>query len=219
MTSKPQAYLYSSVPSAEPTPQPQPNYVVLPLYPHPRRRNIHRIIRHLRRNLLLALSLVLLSLSIFLLWPSDPELQLVRVRLNHVQVRTYPSISLSLSLSLTLRVRNRDLFSLNYDSLNVSIVYRGRELGFVESEGGSVRARGASYVDATLLLDGSEVLHDFFYLIEDIAAGSVPFDTLSRVKGDLVLFFFKIPIQAKVSCEVHINPMNQTIIQQNCYPE
>ena len=197
MTSKPQAHIYSSVPSDDPIPQ--ANYVVLAVCPHPRHRNIHRILRHLRRDLLFAFSLLLLCLSIFLLWPSDPDLQLVRVRLNHVQVRTLPSISLDLSLSLTIKVRNRDLFSLDYDSLNVSVGYRGRELGFVESEGGTVKGRGASYVGATLVVDGLEVLHDFFYLIEDVAAGSVPFDTVSSVRGDLGLFFFKIPIQVSLS--------------------
>lgn len=82
-----------------------------------------------------------------------------------------------------------------------------------------MRMRGASYVDANLVIDGFEVLHDFFYLVEDIAAGSVQFDTVSMVKGEIGLFFFKIPIQAKVSCEVYINPIKQTIIHQNCYPE
>lgn len=116
-------------------------------------------------------------------------------------------------------MRNPDLFSLNYDALDVSIAYRGKELGFVNSTGGKVKARGSSYVNATLVVDGFEVLHDLFYLIEDVAAGKVPFDTVSTTKGELGLFFLKIPIQAKVSCEVDVNPKDQTIVHQNCYPD
>lgn len=82
-----------------------------------------------------------------------------------------------------------------------------------------MKARGSSYVNATLMLDGFRVLHDLIYLIEDVAAGSVPFDTVSKVEGQLGLLFFSIPIQAIVSCEIYVNPKNQTIIRQNCYPE
>ncbi|XP_021723671.1 uncharacterized protein LOC110691043 isoform X2 [Chenopodium quinoa] len=216
MTSKPEPILYSSLPS-NPNSQPTTvqNYVVLPIY-YPTR---HRFLRHLRRNFLSISLLLLLILAVFLLFPSDPELRLVRLKLNHIRVNSDHHLSLDLSLSLTLKVRNPDFFSVNYDALNVSISYRGRELGFVNSHGGRIKARGSSYVDATLLVDGFEVFHDLFYLIEDVAAGKVPFDTVSSIKGRFGLFFIKIPIQTKVSCEVDVNPKDQTIVHQNCYPE
>lgn len=58
-----------------------------------------------------------------------------------------------------------------------------------------MRARGSSYINATLDLDGIEVLHDVFYLLEDLARGSIPFDTVSEVRGKLGLFFFEIPLK------------------------
>lgn len=58
-----------------------------------------------------------------------------------------------------------------------------------------MKARGSSYVNATVVVDGFEVLHDFFYLVEDVAAGKVPFDTVSLIRGEIGLFFVKIPIQ------------------------
>lgn len=83
-----------------------------------------------------------------------------------------------------------------------------------------MKARGSSYVDAVLTVDGFEVLHDIFYFIEDVAKGSLPFDTVSTIEGRLGVFsFLKIPIKAKVSCEVYVNPSNQTVKRQNCYPE
>ncbi|MBA0838824.1 hypothetical protein Goarm_004614, partial [Gossypium armourianum] len=100
-------------------------------------------------------------------------------------------------------VRNRDFFSLDYDKLVVSVGYRGRELGLVSSEGGRVRARGSSYVNATLDLDGFEVVHDVIYLLSDWAKGVIPFDTNTKVDGDLGLFLFKIPLKNKQKfCEV-----------------
>lgn len=67
------------------------------------------------------------------------------------------------------------------------------------SDGGRIRARGSSYVDATLDLDGFEVIHDVFYLLEDLARGVIPFDTNSMVEGNLGFFLFDIPIKVKLS--------------------
>ncbi|PPD72953.1 hypothetical protein GOBAR_DD30138 [Gossypium barbadense] len=158
---------------------------------------------------------------LFLLYTSDPTLELARLQLNHVGVNTSPKLTLDLSFSLTIRVRNRDFFSLDYDKLVVSVGYRGRELGLVSSEGGRVRARGSSYVNATLDLDldGFEVVHDVIYLLSDWAKGVIPFDTNTKVDGDLGLFLFKIPLKAKVSCEVYMDRNNQSIVRQDCYAE
>ncbi|KAL5771252.1 hypothetical protein ACOSP7_015406 [Xanthoceras sorbifolium] len=192
---------------------PPQNVIVLPLYHRPNR---HRFIR---RCLSVTAAIVLFSCLIFLVYPSDPSLQLARIRLNHIRVKSSPKLTLDLSFSLTVKVHNRDFFSLDYNSLDVSVGYRGRELGLVTSNGGRVRARGSSYVDATLELDGLEVINDVIYLIEDLTRGLIPFDTNTRVKGQLGLFFFKIPLKARVSCEVYVNTKNQTIVRQDCYPE
>lgn len=86
----------------------------------------------------------------------------------------------------------------------------------MNSDGGRVKARGSSYVNATLDLNGLEVIHDVIYLIEDFAKGVIPFDTDSQVEGRLGLFLFEIPLKAKVSCEVYVNTKNQTIVRQDC---
>ncbi|WJZ97982.1 hypothetical protein VitviT2T_016543 [Vitis vinifera] len=170
-----------------------PNYqnvvVLLPVYYPRRRRLLYRLC-----NAFLACAVFLsISAAVYLLYPSDPTVQVVGLHLNSVQVHTSPVISLDLSLDLTIRVRNRDFFSFSYTSLTASVGYRGRRLGFVNSSGGYLRAR-------------------------DLARGSIPFDTVSEVRGKLGLFFFEIPLKARVSCEVYVNTSNQTIIHQDCYP-
>lgn len=106
-----------------------------------------------------------------------------------------PVVSLDLSFSVSLRVRNKNFFSLNYNFLGVSVGYRGRRLGYVSSEGGRVSARGSSYVNATLDLNGLEVVHDVLYLLADLGKGIIPFDTETDVEGSMGLFFIKIPIK------------------------
>ncbi|XP_047324458.1 uncharacterized protein LOC124927986 isoform X2 [Impatiens glandulifera] len=218
MTTKDETVLYAPIPSPDIHSDHQ-NYVVLPVYRRRRPPLTDNCSLYLRRGIGLSASVLLCAAVVWILFPSDPYLSLVRLRLNQIKVRSSPHISLDLSLSLTLRVRNRDLFSLDYSSLDVSIGYRGRQLGIVTSDGGHVKARASSYVNATLVLDGFEVIHDAFYLIEDLARGSIPFDSISEVKGTVGLFFLKIPIKAKVSCEVCVNTSSQTIVRQDCYPE
>ncbi|TKY44650.1 Late embryogenesis abundant protein, LEA-14 [Spatholobus suberectus] len=232
MTGKDEFVSYSPLPS---NPNPSPYLNPNPYYdpsPHPYPQNVvvllpsYRPRFHRRRPRCVLYSgalflFLLLAGAAFLLYPSDPEIRVVRIGLNRIRIRTDPRPILDLSFSLTVKVRNRDFFSLSYDSLAVSVGYRGRRIGFVSaaSAGGRVRARGSSYVDATLTVDGFEVVYDAFYLLQDIAKGVIPFDTDTRVEGKLGLFFFTVPLKATVSCEVYVNINHQTIVRQDCYPK
>ncbi|CAK7334944.1 unnamed protein product [Dovyalis caffra] len=209
MPAKTSSLPYTSLPSHRDF---YPQNVIVLSYYHPRNHFINRC-------LLFTTAFFLLSATVYFLYPSDPAIQLSRIRLNHIRVKSSPELTLDVSFSLAIKVRNRDFFSLDYDSLGVSVGYRGRELGFVNSKGGKIRARRSSYVNATLDLNGLEVIHDVFYLIQDLARGVIPFDTETQVKGDLGLLFFKIPIKGRVSCQVFVNTNNQTIEHQDCYPE
>ncbi|EOA17411.1 hypothetical protein CARUB_v10005713mg [Capsella rubella] len=199
-----------------PLPSSQPSQTVILLTPYRRHRR-PSFLRNLRCSLLFTAAILLLSAAVYFLYPSDPDITVTRIDLNHISVLDSHKIALDLSFSLTIKVENRDFFSLDYDSLDVSIGYRGRELGVVKSKGGHLRARDSSYIDATLELDGLEVVHDVIYLISDLAKGVVPFDTIATVKGDLGVLLFQIPIQGKVSCEVYVNVSNQKISHQDCH--
>ncbi|KAK6912090.1 hypothetical protein RJ641_024183 [Dillenia turbinata] len=185
-----QHVLYTPLPpSPHPSPQPQ-NYVVLPIY-------VPFSLRLKWRSRLLAAAAILLLLpaAFYILWPSDPVIQIVRLKLNSFHVNTSPRLSLDLSLSLTLKVLNRDVYSMDYNSMNVSIAYRGRILGFVITNEGLVRPKSASYVDADLELDDVGVFSDMIFLVRDLAKGSIQFDTVSVVTGRLGLLFVGIPLK------------------------
>lgn len=188
----------------------QQNVVVLSLYRPPSCR--HR--RLLRLCALYSAAFFLLFAVAFLLFPSDPSLQLVRLKLNRVKVHLLPVVALDLSFSASLRVRNKNFFSLDYDYIGVSVGYRGRRLGFVSSEGGRVSARGSSYVNATLDLNGLEVVHDVFYLLADLGKGIIPFDTETEVEGSVGIFLIKFPI--KVILILILFPTINQIFTWNC---
>ncbi|CAK9174615.1 unnamed protein product [Ilex paraguariensis] len=190
------------------------NYVII----LPNHSSTHR--RRQRQRIILCTTTLLLAASvIYLLWPSDPYLSIVRLHLDRLKIRTRPLPCLDITLDLIVKVRNRDFYSIDYDSLTVAVGYRGKQLGFITSDNGHVKARGSSYINATLVLDGVGILSDVIFLLEDLAKGSVPIDTVTQVRGQLGLFFFEFPLNAKVSCEVYVNTHNQTVFRQNCYPE
>ncbi|XP_019436643.1 PREDICTED: uncharacterized protein LOC109343000 [Lupinus angustifolius] len=206
---------------------PLPSNPNSPNYPYPPSQNVVVLLpsyhRHRNRSFCLLYSLIallILAAATFFLYPSDPKIHLARIRLNRVAIRTKPKPVLDISFSVTVQARNRDFFSVSYDSLAIAVGYRNREVGSVSSSGGGeIKARGSSYIDATLSVDGFEVIHDAFYLIEDFAKGVIPFDANTRFEGKLGLFFFNVPLKATVSCGVYVNIKNQTIAHQDCYPE
>ncbi|KAK9060487.1 hypothetical protein SSX86_021191 [Deinandra increscens subsp. villosa] len=207
----PSAYPYHALPS---TPQQPQFYVVLPFYSSSGHRTRRRLCR---RYLSCFITSLLLSAALYFLWPSDPYLKVVNLRLDRLKVNSAP-ISLDIALAVRIKVRNPDVYSLSYQSLNVSVEYRGEHLGFVTSDHGSVKAFGTSYIDATLVLDGSEVISQAVFLIEDLFRGAIPLTTTSEIHGSLGVLFFNVPITAKLSCEVVMNIHNQTIERQDCYP-
>ncbi|CAI9753810.1 unnamed protein product [Fraxinus pennsylvanica] len=196
----------------------EPPYVVVLTYQPP---HTHRVLsKSCRRSLIcFATLLPFLVAAAYLLWPSDPDLSITRLRLDRLHFHTSPKISLDITLDLTIKVRNKDFYSIDYDSLLVAIGYRGKRLGSVMSNGGDIKVRGTSYINATLVLDGVEILSDVILLLEDLAKGAIPFDMTSQISGRFGMFFFDLPLKTQISCEVIVNTRNQKIARQSCYPE
>ncbi|PON45588.1 Late embryogenesis abundant protein, partial [Parasponia andersonii] len=165
---------------------PDQNCDVLPPYFPGRRRPLRAIC---------TVGFALFFVAVYAFWPSDPDVKIVRMRLKSVHVHRVPHVAVDVSVFLTVRVQNTDVYSMDYSQLEVAVGYRGKRLGHVRSERGHVRARGSSYVDAELDLDGVEIFSDVVFLLEDLAKGTVPFDTVTEVKGQLGLFFLHFPLQ------------------------
>lgn len=100
-------------------------------------------------------------------------------------------------MNVTLKVHNVDVYSMDYKTLEVAVGYRGKRLGHVKSHHGHVRALGSSYVEAELELECVKVLSDVVFLLEDLARGAVPIDTVTEFSGHLGIFFFGFPLKVK----------------------
>ncbi|MCD7450830.1 hypothetical protein HAX54_008573 [Datura stramonium] len=103
--------------------------------------------------------------------------------------------------------------------MGLMLTVEGKQLGHVISDYGRIKARASSYVNATLELTDVSIFTDILPLIEDLARGSITFDTVTEIGGELGLVLFDLPIKGKVSCEIVVDTRNETISHQNCYPE
>jgi hypothetical protein len=54
---------------------------------------------------------------------------------------------------------------------------------------------GSSFVDADLEFAGIGVLPEIVFLLEDLAKGTVPFDTVSQIRGKMGILYFYFPIK------------------------
>ncbi|XP_044485245.1 uncharacterized protein LOC123210823 isoform X1 [Mangifera indica] len=214
-------------PSKTNPPPPPDHHFYTPLPPHPPQNQNFTILSYFYSptsgpnwRIIVTLSLLLLAALVYIFWPSDPIVKVERLHLTHIQVHTKPCICLDISMNVTLKVHNVDVYSMDYKTLDVAVGYRGKRLGHVKSHHGHVRALGSSYVEAELELECVKVLSDVVFLLEDLARGAVPIDTVTEFSGHLGIFFFGFPLkQTKVSCEVVVNTTSQTIARQNCYTE
>eukprot|EP01018_Ginkgo_biloba_P016647 Gb_10353 [translate_table: standard] len=175
----------------------EPRYVILPPAPHNRRRHC-RVIGYVALALVLFLAACAL---VYLLWPSNPEIQVVRLKLNHIRVKTkksgsiLPHVFVDISLGLTVKVKNKDHFGIGYKHVKVGIVYRGEKIGSVWSQSGYVPPRRTAYVDATLDINGIEVLNDVFHILADIARRQLPLRTVTEIEGRIRVLSVNVPLK------------------------
>ncbi|GLJ26266.1 hypothetical protein SUGI_0504820 [Cryptomeria japonica] len=196
-------------------------YVVLP--PAPYDPAIGRRRRFLGYGALFIFGTIFICVAIYFFWPSQPQIEVVRLNLQNISFQTadksgsiIPHLYMNISMGMTIKVKNRDYFGLDYDYLRVGIGYRGRAIGVVNSQSGSLSSRGTSYVDATLDLNGIEVLNDVFYLLRDLDRGQLPLDTTTVFHGRVRVLFVKFTLKEVASCEVVVNPTEQVIVAQDC---
>lgn len=103
-----------------------------------------------------------------------------------------------------MKVSNRDFYSIDYNSMIVAIAYRGKRLGYVLSDHGHVKARGSSYINATMDLKGVEIISDVIPLIEDFTKGEIEFDTVIEIGGQLGLGLLEVPLQVILASSLKI---------------
>lgn len=164
-------------------------------YPHQRDQN-YVVFSH-RWCIACTAGLLIFLTTVYIFWPSDPDLKIVRLKLKRIKVHRMPRITVDISMQLTLKVHNADVYSMDFGALDVAVSYRGKSLGHVRSEHGHVRARGSSYVDADVEFAGIGVLPEMVLLLEDLAKGTVMFDTVSKIRGQRGLLFFHFPLKVR----------------------
>jgi len=199
-------------------------YYDLPPYPQSLRRRLNSSPWPI---VLVAVILVLLTALIFtagfVFWPTSPDVEVKQWKLNGISIDTketessiLPSVQLNVSLDVLVQIANPNHAGLVYDHVTVRIVYRGDEVGQVQSEGSRIKARSTANHTATVELEGGEIIGNAKELVEDYYNGEMNLTTFTTVDGALQLWFVKPLLKVTVACDLVVNPKNQTILSQEC---
>ncbi|KAI4381930.1 hypothetical protein MLD38_007947 [Melastoma candidum] len=177
----------------------------------------HRFAFLSRRLCIIAIACVVsLLVAAYFVWPSAPDLKISRLKVNSLNIRTAGHL-FDLSLGLMVKVKNHDLYTMDYRTVDVAIRYRGTVLGHVKSNDGHLRPLGTSDVNADVEVDGTKVLKDVVFLLEDLLKGSILLDTVMTIHGRLGVLLFDFPFKAKISCELIVNTRNRTVDCGDCH--
>ncbi|RYQ87323.1 hypothetical protein Ahy_B09g094805 [Arachis hypogaea] len=178
---------------------------------------VFRPCRHCCCCITFTLVILLSAASIFVFWPSDPDVKIEQLSLRHVKVHPIPPVSAVLLISVAVKVRNGDIYWMDLTDVDIGVRYRGIKLGHVETEEWHVRGWGWCHVFGDIeysRLPSSDVIH----LVEDMTKGKTTFHVLVEVSGQLGFLIFRFPYVFKAirSCDVLVNTKNHSIIHQHC---
>lgn len=186
---------FLSSPEVYGIPATSPAYVLVPLH----RTRIRR-----PRCCTLSCCAVLIPLFVLLaifgtfsfLWPSDPDIQIVRLNIDRIKASVHPIPYMDIWMHLRLKVRNPNFVSVDYEPAVTSIAYRGRLLEFATSGKTSVDSRGVSYVEATLRFNEIRVMQDVeYYFNDDLEKGIFPLDTTTEIDGTVQILLLSVPVK------------------------
>ncbi|XP_024529145.1 uncharacterized protein LOC112345843 [Selaginella moellendorffii] len=157
-----------------------------------------------------------LVILVFFLWPRDPELEVVGLDFKGLNLNTTGGVHLDVDLRLEIQVENPNFFAVDYDRVTVRIYYHGDELGHVDSAGGSVPARRTVNLTANATLQGLEIVKNAMRLISDANKEKIPVSVAAGFDGNLEILAIHPSIKVAISCDLVVDPRNNTILSQEC---
>ncbi|KAG0576603.1 hypothetical protein KC19_5G093000 [Ceratodon purpureus] len=201
----------------------QDGYYELPPYPQTRRRSCCTFSWPVVVVLVVMVFLVGGMVTAgFVLWPTAPGVEVKMWKLNGISVDSketesiLPAYQLNVSLDMLVEIQNPNYAGLVYKDVTVRIVYRGDEVGQVQSEGERIKARSSANHTATVELEGNEIFDNAKELVADYYNGELPLTTYATFDGYLKFWVAEPLLKVTVACDLVLNPKNNTILSQEC---
>ncbi|KAI5326155.1 PREDICTED: late embryogenesis abundant [Prunus dulcis] len=161
--------------------------------------------------------LVILCFTVFK--AREPEMTINSVVLKDLDVAlNIPrlSVDVNLTLDVDLSVKNPNKAGFKYKSGSALLNYRGELVGQGRIGSGEISADHTKPMNVTLTIMADRFLEKS-ELFSDVMAGKLPFTTLTKVSGKVVIFgIFKFHVISTSSCDVSINVSNKTVGEQKC---
>ncbi|CAK9224335.1 unnamed protein product [Sphagnum troendelagicum] len=196
------------------------------LQPYPRVRRRGGLWLSLTGSFFIFIFIIIMLLSVcagFLLWPSQPVVELKRWKLDGITIdqrhdgkSIFPVVDFNVTLDVLLEIKNRNFAGVEYDYWRTRILYRDSEVGDVKLKGGSIRARSVVRVPAVINLETRQILENASELWMDYVNRRLPLTTRIQFIGALQFFFLKPHVEVNLSCDVVVDPKDKVILKEEC---
>ncbi|KAL6146379.1 PREDICTED: uncharacterized protein LOC101292145 [Fragaria vesca subsp. vesca] len=180
-----------------------------------------------RRNICLAataavvvtvLILVIFCLTVFK--AKDPETTENSVVLRNLQTDfniNRATVDVNITLDVDMTVKNPNKLGMKYTNSTALLNYRGELVGQAPIVAGDISAGETKSMDVTLTVMADRFLGKTSELLQDVIAGSIPFNTVTKISGKVtILGIFKVHVVSTSSCDFNVHVGRNTAGDQKC---
>lgn len=124
-------------------------------------------------------------------------------------------VRLNVSLDVNVAVKNPNKVGFQFTNSSALLKYRGQVVGEVPIPAGKIGAQQTLSMNITLALMADRLLSNS-NLYSDVASGTVPLSTFTRISGH-VRILFKIHVVSYTTCDLYVDVINRRIANQTCH--
>lgn len=168
--------------------------------------------------LLIVIIIIILAFTVFK--PKDPEITVSNIELQDVTATLsrsglIPTPSVNVTLSLDISVHNPNRASVKYSNSSAMVYYYDDEVAVVPIPAGVIGSHGTSKISTTLVVLADQLVTNS-HLLGDFLAGSLPFETRTKLSGHVKVLFIRRHIDISSVCSISISIANSSITNQDC---
>ncbi|XP_050382866.1 uncharacterized protein LOC126799662 [Argentina anserina] len=164
------------------------------------------------------LILVILWLTVFK--AKDPKMTVNSVVLRSLQAGfdiNKATVDVNITIDVDATVKNPNKVGMKYHNSTASLNYRGVMVGEVPIGAGEISAGETMPMGVTLTVMVDRFLGKTSELLPDVAAGLIPFNTVTKISGKVtILGIFKIHVTSTSSCDFNVYVGSKTVGDQKC---
>ncbi|KAL5865150.1 hypothetical protein ACOSQ3_002664 [Xanthoceras sorbifolium] len=183
----------------------------------PRRRGL-KICCVVSAIVLVALIIVVTTLSLTIFKPKRPEITAHPIGLQNVNFTLFPTVSVNATLDMVITIGNRNYGSFKFENSTAYMEFHGETVAEIPIEAGLVPARGKLNFTTSAEVMGDKLVENSFFL-GDVGTGWLNFTSTATLHGKVrLLKIFKLHATAFSSCDISVWIATQNV-ESKCTSE